>query len=155
MERFAADKTLIAANVHGCFETFTRAISAGGKFMIGFSDSREFVFGDGFLSNFVSRDAPHNPLLLLPLTPVIVVLFIKPAAFVRSPELTTIRLSDAEVEFVNGTSQVYSKDQIFFRERRPEFSEHFAAHEFLEFTYHRHPILDQLIEDLVAFRQSR
>jgi hypothetical protein len=152
MENFAADKTLIAANVHGCYETFTQTLGAGGKFMVGFSDSRELIFGDGFLSNFVSRDAPLSPRVLLPLTPSIALLFVRPLAFVSSPELVTLRLKNHEVSFINEMIQVYSKDQLFFRHQKPSISEHFAAHEFLEFTYDHHPILDSLIGEILSFR---
>jgi hypothetical protein len=153
-ENFAPSKTLIALNVQGCYETFARTLRAGGKFMVGFSDSREFIFGDGFFSNFVSRDAPLSPCVLLPLTPSVVLLYVRPLAFVTSPELVTLRLQDDEVAFINETIQIYSKDQLFFRCQKPSISEHFSAHEFLEFADDYHPTLERLIADIVAFRAT-
>jgi hypothetical protein len=153
-QKFAPSETLIAMNLRGCFETFARSIGAAGTFMVGFSDSREFIFGDGFFSNFLSRDAPLCPRVLLPLTPSMVLLYVRPIAFVIPPKLVTLRLRDDEVAFVNETIQVYSKDQLFFRCQKPSISEHFWIHEFLEFTDDYHPILEKLIQELLAFRAT-
>lgn len=67
-EEVAANKTLIAANVNGCYEKFARSIGGGGKFLVAYSGFGEFVFGDGFLHNFTSIGLAIEPICFVSLT---------------------------------------------------------------------------------------
>jgi hypothetical protein len=68
------------------------------------------------------------------------------------PELMTLRLLENEVEFINRTIQIYSRDHIFFRSQKPTITDEFTQHEHLEFEYHEHPWLNALINSAITFQ---
>jgi hypothetical protein len=140
------DKNLIGANVRGAQRVFSSAIRAGGKFTILLSGESEFIFGDGFLHNFSSADAPHNPRALIPLTPEAAVLYSRLSRHRSYPQGFTINLRPEETRLVNWTVQVYSKRFIFFRDIHPIVDEAFTSGEHLEVQYHKHPWVDALDE---------
>jgi hypothetical protein len=144
------DKTLIAANLANNLPLFTRAINGGGKFAILTSARREFIFGDGFLHNFpVGNSHPIAPRLLLPILPSIAVLFFQPLRYRVEPQLVTVALKSKEIEFVNRTTQIYSCNEIFYRNDKPKLLEEFRQQQFLEYEYHYHPWLDYVASEVL------
>lgn len=148
-----ADKTLIAMNQRGLYDAYRARLESSGRWAVLFSDSTEFIFGDGFLHNF---PATANPMsvgakCVLPLTPTITIVFMHPMSHPSEPKLVTMRLDNDEVEFFNRTVQVYSKDFLFFRSQRPELISAFAQHEFYEYRYHQNEWLDALLDDLAQY----
>ena len=149
---YMADKNLIAASLHGNHEVFTRIIDTGGRFVALISEGPEFIWGDGFLHNFVASSVPPlSPLCIVPILPTATVLFTKRHSFCVQPELVIMRLGKDEVAFFNEIVQIYSRNYIFFRKDKPQITEHFATHEHLEFEYHSHEWLDCLIESAASF----
>ena len=113
---------------------FTRAIASSGKFVALIADSNEFVFGDGFLHNFsIPPDHIWGRRCMVPMLPTVSILFVQPPAGLRrEPQLTTILLTNNEVNIINDVTQIYSCDQLFYRNKRPRLIEPFTRHEFLE-----------------------
>lgn len=146
------DKTLIAANMHASHGIFTKVINGGGKFVALISDGPELIFGDGFLHNFpIGTDRPLFARCLIPLLPSVAVIFVQPFMYRTQPELMTIKLRKDEVAFINRTIQIYSRDHIFYRSEKPTITDEFTRHEHLEFEYHEHPWLNDLMNSAIAF----
>lgn len=57
-----------------------------------------------------------------------------------------MRLMPEEVQFLNETVQVYSRNFVYFRRDRPTLIDEFSRRMFLEYPLHRHPWLDRLLE---------
>jgi hypothetical protein len=141
-----AEDGLIGINMRDCQRRFSRALGGRGKFAVLYTDSREFIFGDGFLHNFSSTThIPMSPRWLVPLTPTICLLYARPLSYRTEPRLMTMQLTPDEVRFVNCTVQVYSRDYIFFRSQQPEIIADFSRQEFRQYPHHRHDGLDAVI----------
>lgn len=142
---------LIGLNQRDCQNLYMQAIGTRGKIAILVSKNSEFIFGDGFFHNFTSTStAPMTPRLILPLTPNYAVFYTKPVQFLSEPRLVTISLRRDEVQFLNDTVQVYSKDAVFYRTERPSLLSEFTQREFLEYRYNSHPAID-VFEQFVAW----
>ena len=96
-----------------------------------------------------------SPRCVVPLLPSVTVMFVKPLMFRTKPELMTIRLRKNEVEFFNEVVQIYSRDHIFFRNDKPRIIDGFSKREHLQFEYHQHEWLDNLIAGAVNFTPER
>jgi hypothetical protein len=140
------DDSLVAMNMRDCQQRFSKALSGWGKFAVLYTDCGEFIFGDGFLHNLTSNT---NLLLprrcLVPLTPTMTILYVRPLKCRREPRLRTMRLQPDEVRFMNRTVQIYSRDFVFFRNETPEIIADFAQREFKQYPDHRQVGLDALI----------
>lgn len=146
---FKANDPLIGANMRQCPEMFSNAIKKGGKYVILHSGACEFIFGDGFLHNFSDPVTPPvAPICLVPLVPTISMLYIKPISYRTDPRIMKMSLLPDEVEFLNQTVQVYSRDYVFFRSKRPRTVPEFSQREFLEYERHSCPWLDTLIMEV-------
>jgi hypothetical protein len=147
------DKTLIAMNQRGLYDAYQATLQSSGRWAILFSDSREFIFGDGFLHNFpaTANSLTGSAKCVLPFTPTITIVFMRPMRHPSEPKLITMRLDDDEVKFFNETVQVYSKDFLFFRSQQPQLIPAFTKHEFYEFRYHKEEWLDALLDDLAQY----
>jgi len=150
----ASNEALISANIHRCFKAFSVALATVGKIAILFADESEFVFGDGFLHTFMpSPDMPTQIKCIVPLLPSVSVLCFRPTMMhFREPRLVTMRLRRDEIAFLNDLIGIYSKNFIFFRERRPPFSAAFAQRQHLTIRYHTNPWLDGLAQSIAQFR---
>jgi hypothetical protein len=91
-----------------------------GKFAILFSSDHEFIFGDGFYHNFTSIDAPSEPKIIIPLLPNVCIFYSRPISYNPYPRLVTTELSKDEIDFINRTTMVYSRDFIFYRSQKPD-----------------------------------
>ncbi len=150
------DKTLIAANLQYFYGSVAKAIDSGGKFLILFAEAGEFIFGDGFLHNFVAQSINHsNVRLLVALTPKLAVLYIKPMSYRPYPEMVTLRASASDVMFVNDTTQVYSSNFVFYRNDAPRQIDAFRLGEFRQYVYHEHEFLDYWVDVLSNYSLPR
>ncbi len=126
-------KILIGANVMQAYRRLIGNNLGRGKFLVLFSRSKEFIFGDGFYShNLTSMSSGCR--ILVPLTPLIAVLYILPGAYMVNPRLVTQEAIDEVIPIINETVQVYSKECLFYRFERPFLSEHFLRREHLYYS---------------------
>lgn len=147
-----AGKTLIALNMRHTYDTIVRTMQNGGKFAFLFSNPSEFIFGDGLLHNFSTGVIAHfNSRCVVPFTPNIAIVYIRPTSYRPEPRLVSIRLNSEEVRFFNNTTQIYSKDFVFYRHQKPPTLDDFSCRQFREFQYHKHPFLDWLSENIAAY----
>lgn len=133
--------TLIAANMRSSQRIIADAIGARGKYAVLFSNNKEFIYGDGFFHNvtaIISR--PHSPKLLAPLTPNMSVIVSKPPKLVVEPQLSTLVLTDEEVELCNRAVQIYSRSALFFRGEQPVIDEVFTCGKHLIYDHPDNPI---------------
>lgn len=116
-----------------------------GKFAVLFSSEQELIFGDGFYHTFTSSiGAPLEPKIIVPLLPDICVFYSRPMSYNPYPRLVTVELKKDEIDFINQTTMIYSKDYIFYKSQKPEITEHFSCRQFLEYEWNRHPAIDAL-----------
>lgn len=123
---------LIGLNMKRSQRLLADHIGAQGKFVVVFSEKKEFVFGDGFFHNVTNTQmAPLAPKLFVPITPNISIVVCRPSRYLVEPRLTTLVLEDEEVDFCNDAVQVYSMNAIYFRSQKPRPNESFqlAEHE--------------------------
>jgi hypothetical protein len=143
-------KQLIAANMRHKLEEITESLMGQGKFVVFFSESSEFIFGDGFYHNIPmdGKQCSCEPDLriLVPLILNLTVLYVRSMAYMVEPKLMTRLASRDFVILVNETVQIYSKEYLFYRSKKPTLSEHFFTKDHLIFSYND-PI-DQLIDSI-------
>lgn len=144
--------SLIASNIANEYRRISRALQSGGKILIMYSESSEFIFGEGFLHNLGGGGISANAKFLVPLTPNMAVAFTSPLVYFTPPDAVITFLSASDVRKCNEIVQVYSKDYVYFREKRPALIPQFAVRQFLECTYHQHPWLDELLGIVASFR---
>lgn len=125
-----ADENLVKHNIAGTFENIRDNLSGGGKYVVIFSDSREFIFGDGFYNNLrCSNLIPHDLEFLVPILPCVAVAYCNPLSYPACPKLVTIKFDPAEVDLVNHSIMGYSKKTIFYRSEEPKIIPEFEAGE--------------------------
>ena len=147
----SSKERLININLRQAFDIFVKDTPSRGKFLILFSDEREFVFGDGFYNNYKSpANAPNNPRILVPLTPNACVLYARPHSYFADPPLVTLNLLPKEADLINETVLVHSCDFVFFRSQQPDLVEEFTRGEFLQYEWDEHPAIRDMIS---AFTQ--
>lgn len=83
--------TIIGANMQRSQRLIADTIGVSGKFAVLLSRDREFIFGDGFFHNLLCVvNPPHNPKMLVPLTPTMAVVVTRPSAYRTSPDSSRI-----------------------------------------------------------------
>lgn len=100
-------KPLIAANMRQTYSFMKENVSGRGKFLVIFSNAKEFIFGDGFYHN-ISNGSQYmfNARVLVPLTPRIAVLYAAPMEYMVEPRLVTIKADENLVVLFNETIQI-------------------------------------------------
>lgn len=148
-----ADKNLIAVNQRGLYDAYRSRLEKGGRWAVLFTDSREFIAGDGFLHNFpASRDAIHSGRkLVLPILPTVTIIYMLPMSHPTEPKLVTLRVDEAEAAELNDIVQVYSRDLLFFRSETPTLSDAFRLGEYREYQYNHHVWLDGMLDQLSQY----
>ncbi len=142
------DQTLINLNLHHAYERLQKT-SGRGKMLLLKSTEKEFIFGDGFFNNYISTSqTPSNAKIILPLTPCTAVMFVRPRQYLTEPRLGILNLDESEVDFINYFTQVYSCDFVFYRSQKPQLTNDFTCHRFLDFECHQHPWIEELTSDL-------
>jgi hypothetical protein len=127
----AEREALIGLNIRDTQRLVADVIGSRGKFVVVFSESREFVFGDGFFHNIKNSDLfPSSPKLFVPITPYMGLLLCCPPTYLAEPRLLTLVLGEQEVDACNSVIQVYAKEAVYFRSQQPELTDVFrrAAH---------------------------
>ncbi len=147
-------KPLIAANMKQTYNQIMINASGHGKFLVAFSDNKEFIFGDGFYHN-ISCGSQYmiNTRILIPLTPKIIVLYANPMEYMVEPRLVTLEADDDLVELLNQTIQIYSKDCLFYRYQQPELTDEFLRSEHL--VYANDDPIKALVERIPGVKSLR
>lgn len=141
-------KALIGANMWRSQRVIADNIGARGKFVVLFSNEREFIFGDGFFHNVKAiLNPPMNPKILAPITPNMSVIVTQPMSYTVQPRLSTIVLNYKEVNQCNHAVQVYSRQALFFRSERPMAEDAFTCGEHRVYSHPDNPI-DKLIHSI-------
>jgi hypothetical protein len=148
-----ANKTLIALNQRDLYDAYRRKMEGTGRWAVLFSDSREFIAGDGFFHNFpASADGLHSGRkLVLPILPTAAIVYMAPTSHPTEPELVTLRVDAEEADALNEIVQVYSQGILFYRSEPPVSLETFRVGEYREFRYHQHEWLDWLLDNLSQY----
>ena len=134
-------KALIGANMMRSQRLIADSISTHGKFAVIFSQGREFIYGDGFFNNVKGVvNPPINPKILPPITPNVSVIVTRPMSFAVQPRLSTIVLSDEEVDGCNHAVQVYSSQALYFRNHKPQVEDAYACNGHRVYTDPDNPI---------------
>jgi hypothetical protein len=124
------------------------SIGANAKFAVLFSADKEFLFGDGFFHNVGGTvDRPPYPRMLVPITPEISVIVVRPMEYLVEPKLSTLVLTADEVEQCNAAVQVYAAHALFFRSEVPVPIEAFQIGDHRQYANSDNPI-DRLIEEV-------
>lgn len=132
----AERNAVIGLNMRSSQRVVSDSIGARGKYAVLYSTNREFIYGDGCFNNVHgSVNPPRNPKMLVPVTPRVAVIVCRPMSFVVEPRLSTIVLTDNEVEICNQAIHVYSRAEIFFRSETPELHPAFVGGERCKYSH--------------------
>jgi hypothetical protein len=143
---------LLGLNARNGQKMLSESMKGGGKFTILLSGTRELIFGDGFLHNISSfANTPQSPRCLVPVTPEIAVLYIRPWKYSSLPRAFTMNLDADETAFINRSVQVYSSKYMFYRSQKPEITKEFERGEHLEFRGNTVPWLEALADAVANF----
>lgn len=136
---------LIGLNMRNSQRLISNSIGTHGKFAVLFTQEREFIFGDGFFHNVTAVvNPPISPKILAPITPNMSVIITRPTSFIVQPQLSTIVLTDKEVDTCNHAVQVYSRQALYYRSQQPPVDDAFTCNEHCEYSHPDNPI-DNLI----------
>ncbi len=136
---------LAAMNIRGSQRAISERFGHRAKVAALFAVGGEFIFGDGFFVNFSSISvAASSPRILIPLTPTICVVISRPNQLRVEPRFCTRVLSEDEVDICNDAVQIYSKNEIFYRNQQPQIIDEFAGAEHRQYGHPDNPI-DELI----------
>ena len=140
--------SLIGLNMQRSQRLIADGIGANGKFAVLFSHGKEFIFGDGFFHNVKAVvNSPIGSNILAPITPGVSVIVTRPTSFTVEPRLSTIVLSNVEVDCCNYAVQVYSRQALFFRSHRPVVEDAFTSNEHRSYSHPDNPI-DNLLRSI-------
>lgn len=139
--RNAERNVLIGFNMRRSQRLIADSIGSHAKFAVLISQNREFIFGDGFFHNVRAVvNPPIAPKIFAPITPNISVVVMRPPSFIVQPQLSTIVLSDEEVDRCNHAVQVYSRQALYFRSHQPMIEDVFSCGEHREYSDPDNPI---------------
>lgn len=128
-------KILISGNLMHKQKELSQLLNTSGKFVVFLSNMDEYIFGDGFYQNVPASNifSSHGTRILIPITPNITILYIRPTSYIKEPRFTITHTPKNVVDFLNDTIQTYSKNELFFRQKIPVLSEHFTISKHLEY----------------------
>ena len=116
-----------------------------------FSDSAEFIYGDGTYSNISSKVHDLYAMrVVIALTPNIAIVWSNPPAYTSKPTVKALQVDSTVVSMVNEATQIYSKDYLFYRNDKPELIDAFKIGEhriFAERENRSLQFINSLIED--------
>lgn len=151
----AEAKMLISSNVHQNYKQLLKSSYNCGRLAILFSRTDEFIYGDGLYTNLtVNTQNLSNFKAVIPFTPNIVVVWCRPMAYRPKPKVISAEVSPKDVKLLNDTTQIYSKDYIFYRTTAPEIHSDFKLREHRMFSGQEDPVrefINQIIPD-TSFR---
>ncbi|MBS1826407.1 MAG: DUF4238 domain-containing protein [Acidobacteria bacterium] len=141
-------EALIGANMHSSQRIVSDAIGADAKFAVVYSESNEFIYGDGFFHNVEATVMPPQlPKIVAPVTPHITVVIARPMSYMQEPRLTTTLLNAAEVKTFNSAVQVYSREALYYRHEAPVITDDFQCARHLAYSHPDNPI-DSFIRNI-------
>lgn len=111
----------------------------------------EFIYGDGVLdwmSDSLSS-MQYRGRALLPLTPNLCIYVSTPMIRHGNYNCASFYAAPWIVETINNFTQIYSRDFLFFRAKRPTLTDHFKSSQFLGHEVHRDVFFD-LLDDVVS-----
>lgn len=139
---------LITSNMRHMHRRAVKNLGCSGKATVIVSPDREFVFGDGFFHNFISPSGdPISPNLLVPLTPRISVLYVRPMLYTVEPRLSTLVIGADEAGALNRVVQTYARNMLFYRTDRPELADEYRERKHLKFSLPGH-LVEQIIHTM-------
>lgn len=142
-----APASLISVNQKHLLEDYSKTLASRGKFVVLLSESREFIFGDGMLHNFVSGMPPGSvrPRCIVPILPTVAIAYDCPTSHTAYPEFMSVVLDSNEIDEINNYSLVYSCDHIFFRNEFPRELHEFFRGQHRIFQYNRTDLFDSIM----------
>lgn len=144
---------LIAINMRDALKNITNHIKNEASIYLLLSEEKEFIFGDGFYHDIPTVTIPSRaPTIVCPLTPHICVI-IDAKERKKDDSLISVALNEEEVTICNDTVQIYSKNEIFYREDKPILSEHFKDNIRKEYYPYDNPLL-KLLKKIKAQNHS-
>jgi hypothetical protein len=133
--------SLIGLNMRQSQRMISDSIGGRAKFSVLLSSGKEFIYGDGLFNNVTGvGHPPYSPEIIAPITPMMSVIISRPTSFTVEPRLSTIVLSDDEVEACNHAVQVYSKRALFYRSERPILIDAFTSDKHLIYDHPDNPM---------------
>lgn len=136
---------IIGYNIKHMLNDYVGHMSGRGKVALIYSPEREFIFGDGFFHNLITAgNINHSARMIVPLTPRISVIYAMPQSMTPEPMFHATWISAKVTEQMNGTIQVYSKDELFYSNERPKPNSDFLSGKFLTYDWGANPA-DHLI----------
>ncbi len=146
------------ANLRRCQVPFARDIRSGGKPVFLIAGEGDYLFGDGFMTNFhPAPDRVLQPMAMTAFTPNVAVLWFSPRSYPLFPAGVSLRLTGEEVTWFNEIVQIYSRDSLFHAGEPPVLHEafkacqHFIVH--MNGTNHRNPHVDDWMAEALALRE--
>ncbi len=109
---------------------------------------KNFICGDGTL-DWISGSIDINRLngkALIPLTPRICIYFCTPMVMRSSPNCAVFTAPPWMVDWINDITQIYSKEQLFYRYQRPKLTEAFKRRQHLTHSQQSDYLIDMLDE---------
>jgi hypothetical protein len=144
---------LIGLNIKKSQRVASDATGSRAKFVVIYSPKKEFVFGDGFCSNISGPiNGVYSPRILVPVTPEISVLIVRPMSYGTSPKLVSITFEPDEAVALNEVVQVYSKDMVIYRSEAPLLLPDYklGAHR----RYNGYSVVDMLVDSIPGVHSS-
>ncbi|WP_210168344.1 hypothetical protein [Devosia sp. Root685] len=115
-------------------------------FVVLHSDWKNFICGDGYL-DWLSGSLPSvRGRALIPLTPNLCIYVCTPRVMRKDRNCASLRAAPWMVDQINEIVQIYSKDKLFFRGRRPQLTNEFTKRQFLEHSDYSVDLLDMFDE---------
>jgi hypothetical protein len=145
----AVDDALVALNMRWRHDAVKACMAGGGKFAVLYSDTKEFIFGDGFYHTFHQPGRQYlTGSCVIPITPGLTMVYTRPQRSMVLPELMTAMLDPDEAECVNRMVQAYSEDCIFYRSMKPPIRDDFACGEHRKFADLQRSWIGHLLEEV-------
>lgn len=120
------------------------------------SPFKRFIFGDGCLdwltSNLIANRIGGRA--LLPLTPHICLYFCTPMSMRSTPNCASLSVAPWMVDWVNQSTQIYSKGKLFFTGKPPKLSPVFYQNQFLQHKEQADEFIDML-DEIAGVRRWR
>ena len=117
-------------------------------FILIYSPWKKFIFGDGSL-DWLTGSLMANRIdgkALLPLTPNICLYFCTPRSMRRGVNCASFSAAPWIVDWINDTTQIYSRDKLFFLGKPPQIGDVFRQRQFLEHGQKSDHLVDLLDE---------
>ena len=125
-------------------------------FVLLHSPLKKFIFGDGSLDWLTDGliAGRIDGRAIVSLTPHLCVYFCTPMRMRPSPNCASLSVAPWIVDWVNETTQIYSKDKLYFLGTVPILTEQFRQSIFLEHKRRTDELTD-LLDEIVGIKKQR